>query len=162
SAPPVHEGPAADDASPPTKPEPRPREPKRPPPKSLAEVRARLHHMAQTGHVDRPAIEKLVQELSRELGVACVVVRVMPPFARDREQVSFIRSVLGMLEAHVPAVLDFADGPRMAAGLGLTLAHGLASLRPDVPLAELTMDRSRNLGFHPRSLLHSIEIQELW
>jgi hypothetical protein len=152
--------PPAETAS--AKPPRRPREPKRPAPKSIEEVRSRLRHMAQTAHIDRAAVDKLCQELAKELGVPSVIVRVMPPFARDREQVSFIRSVVGLLEAHVPAVLDFADGPRMAAGLGLTLSHGLASLRPDVPLAELTLDRSRNLGFHPRSLLHAIEIQELW
>jgi hypothetical protein len=118
--------------------------------------------MVQTGRVDRVALEKLGPELARELGIAGVSCRVIPPFARDREQVAFIRSVLGALRATLPAVLDFADGPRSAAGLGLTLAHGLAALRPDVPLAEITMDRSRSLAVHPRSLLHAIEIQELW
>jgi hypothetical protein len=135
---------------------------RRPPPKSVEDLRSRLHHMAQTGRIDRNALDALGRELSRELGIASVACRVLPPFSRDREQVSFIRSVLGLIRPHEPVAMDFADGPRSVAALGLTLAHGLASLRPDVPLTELTMDRARNLGFHPKSLLHAIEIQELW
>ena len=132
------------------------------PPNSIENLRSRLRHMAQTGRIDRGALESLGRELGRELGIESVACRVIPPFARDREQVSTIRSVLGLIRAHEPVALDFADGPRSAAGLGLTLAHGLASLRPDVPLTELVMDRARNLAFHPKSLLHAIEIQELW
>jgi hypothetical protein len=70
--------------------------------------------------------------------------------------------VLGLLRTQCPAALEFADGPRSTAGLGLTLAHGITALRPDVPIAELVTDRARNLGVHPRSLLHAIEIQQLW
>jgi hypothetical protein len=138
------------------------REPKRAPSRTLGELRARLRHMSQGGRMDRSAVEQLGAELSRELGIPSVACRVNPPFARDREQVAFIRAVLGLLRPNVPAVLEFADGPRSTAALGLTLAHGIHALRTDVPIAELTTDRSRNLTVHPRSLLHAIEIQELW
>jgi hypothetical protein len=135
---------------------------KRPPPRTLGELRARLHHISQNGRIDRGALERLGTELARELAIPSVACRVIPAFARDREQVAFIRSVLGLLRPELPTVLEFADGPRSTAGLGLTLAHGITALRPDVPIAELTTDRERNLGVHPRSLLHAIEIQQLW
>src|SRR5262249_53052091 len=100
------------------------REPKRALARTLGELNARLHHLARSGRAARGAIDQLGAALMREPAIPGVACRVIPAFARDREQVSFIRSVLGLLRPPLPAVLEFADGPRSTAGLGLTLAHG--------------------------------------